>query len=844
MDPVMAGALSQSLADFARDVQIKLKETEKLYAESLANVLDLRETLDMMTNRLSRANREKDNMDAHIYELELRVQRAEEHASDLQACMTRVNHENTRLKADRIAADSRLESLKASEQYLIAAHEKFKTSLDTESQRHKSALASLQRENRELNAKVDELTNLTDAKTVAPDKLLIDVTNLYIDDRKPSATPLDYPHSPTPATQTPTRSSPPSPQRKAFFAYDTLAGSLAHTQSELSIARAELADSNRKLQDFNIENSELRKLLSDAQETIETLRNRHSVSVQSTRPSSVKSPRLGALTSPTKNLHLEMLRSGEICNSNSPDLDNLRNRNRELDNLLGEAQQTISSLRTAMEELVDATSLQPSVDESIIIKLDELTGRISLAAEIVTIPPIPAVSPQADKIIAVVDHGCQTIVESEPLKSTQFSQSNLPIRGLPVNVRTVSERSNNLDHLMNYNMTTSEMATDVLSAFATTPVRGIASSLSSSVASLSPSNTNSTRDNAGVAPSVEASTSAQIDDEPGTVRVFSLPTENGHHPESDFNTPRRRETLMYQFMEQWKALREAQNSERTLIDDSHTLSRGVANTHVTSSVEDATNSFKWNAVECLTQTMIGSWFQKYDRRNKKSHLRYVWVNPYARILNWANQPPSEAGKGIKTRTAFITGIEYRANAPPPSLEPNHPPNLLNAIDISTPERTVRLVPTSWSDYRMWTQGIVLLLDRSRHAVPLHQQFGIVDLDHHDGGEHKDADIASSREESLVDDGHGLNRGMMNIHGDLTPGPSPERPPQMPHHITQIKRTHTTSKPASAASFVRRKWSLSGPAPGGTDDPEGDLSGRGTLLSETTSSSSVGNNRRS
>ena len=88
-------------------------------------------------------------------------------------------------------------------------------------------------------------------------------------------------------------------------------------------------------------------------------------------------------------------------------------------------------------------------------------------------------------------------------------------------------------------------------------------------------------------------------------------------------------------------------------------------------------------------------------------MRYFWVNPYNRTLNWANKPPSQT-KNVNFKTAFIDSITWQE---PPSTR-SFPPGPEHSILVHTPDRILKIVPTSWYDQDAWTRGLSLLLKRS------------------------------------------------------------------------------------------------------------------------------------
>ncbi|KAI8896700.1 meiotic cell cortex C-terminal pleckstrin homology-domain-containing protein [Globomyces pollinis-pini] len=132
----------------------------------------------------------------------------------------------------------------------------------------------------------------------------------------------------------------------------------------------------------------------------------------------------------------------------------------------------------------------------------------------------------------------------------------------------------------------------------------------------------------------------------------------------------------------------------------------------------SSTSGKELSIESLTFTMIGSWFQKFNRNNKKPQLRFFWINPYTKSLNWSQQPPSQSSN-VKFKSAIMNGMKWR------DLPHNHryyPPSQLNALIIITPTRNIKMIPTSWEAHDQWVTGIRFLLRQTHSDIPLSEQF--------------------------------------------------------------------------------------------------------------------------
>ncbi|KAJ1547718.1 hypothetical protein HK096_000730 [Nowakowskiella sp. JEL0078] len=126
-------------------------------------------------------------------------------------------------------------------------------------------------------------------------------------------------------------------------------------------------------------------------------------------------------------------------------------------------------------------------------------------------------------------------------------------------------------------------------------------------------------------------------------------------------------------------------------------------------------------MQALGSTMIGGWFQKYNRFGKHPQMRFVWVNPYSQTLLWAPNPPSQQ-KTRNVKTAYIESV----HCPPAPDTKNLPPSTENYIMITTPDRFIKLVPLNWSDHAMWCEGLTLLVNRASSKTPVYEQFRLVD----------------------------------------------------------------------------------------------------------------------
>ncbi|KAI9021098.1 meiotic cell cortex C-terminal pleckstrin homology-domain-containing protein [Hyaloraphidium curvatum] len=114
------------------------------------------------------------------------------------------------------------------------------------------------------------------------------------------------------------------------------------------------------------------------------------------------------------------------------------------------------------------------------------------------------------------------------------------------------------------------------------------------------------------------------------------------------------------------------------------------------------------ALFALTQCMVGSRMQKFNKYGKRPQERYVWVNPFNGTLHWSPQDPTLDNTGSKVKTARILSvteeIDSRNGGTPKRRS-------LRFIIIRTPSRHIRLSAVVPEDHGIWIQGLGELLKR-------------------------------------------------------------------------------------------------------------------------------------
>ncbi|KAI7875378.1 hypothetical protein K492DRAFT_210965 [Lichtheimia hyalospora FSU 10163] len=137
----------------------------------------------------------------------------------------------------------------------------------------------------------------------------------------------------------------------------------------------------------------------------------------------------------------------------------------------------------------------------------------------------------------------------------------------------------------------------------------------------------------------------------------------------------------------------------------------------TSSDTDDGNS----AIALITQTMIGDWMWKYTRKtvgngiSERRHKRFFWIHPYTRTLYWSAHAPGMDGREVRAKSAFIEGI---------ATIPDHSPGPKVSLLVQTAGRQLRITAEDAARHHVWFESLSYLLARSStpddiHRVPSH-----------------------------------------------------------------------------------------------------------------------------
>ncbi|KAJ2392898.1 hypothetical protein GGI05_002556, partial [Coemansia sp. RSA 2603] len=126
-------------------------------------------------------------------------------------------------------------------------------------------------------------------------------------------------------------------------------------------------------------------------------------------------------------------------------------------------------------------------------------------------------------------------------------------------------------------------------------------------------------------------------------------------------------------------------------------------------------------VQAIARTMVGTFMWKYTATHfphgssgrDRRHMRYFWIHPYAKMLNWNKQPPS-GGAGL-TRTARESGsrsvyirsirIVSEATDAITGSEPEY------CIVVRTDHRDIKIKATTQADHDLWFLAMSYLQSR-------------------------------------------------------------------------------------------------------------------------------------
>ncbi|KAJ2100690.1 hypothetical protein GGI16_003638, partial [Coemansia sp. S142-1] len=127
-------------------------------------------------------------------------------------------------------------------------------------------------------------------------------------------------------------------------------------------------------------------------------------------------------------------------------------------------------------------------------------------------------------------------------------------------------------------------------------------------------------------------------------------------------------------------------------------------------------------VQSIARTMVGTFMHKYtptrfthSSSRERRHLRYFWIHPYAKMLNWSKQPPS-GGTGLSrntrdggSRSVYMRSIRIVQERPTAEDESNGEPEY--CIVVRTDHREIKVKATTQADHDLWYMAMSYLQSR-------------------------------------------------------------------------------------------------------------------------------------
>ncbi|KAJ1915687.1 hypothetical protein H4219_004185 [Mycoemilia scoparia] len=126
-------------------------------------------------------------------------------------------------------------------------------------------------------------------------------------------------------------------------------------------------------------------------------------------------------------------------------------------------------------------------------------------------------------------------------------------------------------------------------------------------------------------------------------------------------------------------------------------------------------------IQAIAKTMVGSFMWKYtsssilspNASKEKKHLRYFWIHPYAKMLNWNKHPPSgnlslsTRMRSQGSRSVFIRSIRIVADYQTAHI--NDAPTY--SIIVQTNSREIKIKATNQFDHDQWYIAMSYLQNR-------------------------------------------------------------------------------------------------------------------------------------
>ncbi|KAK9245270.1 meiotic cell cortex C-terminal pleckstrin homology-domain-containing protein, partial [Lipomyces tetrasporus] len=270
--------VGQELLVECRKLQLLIAEKDEKLKESDVQRSQLEATIENLEVRVRQLDESEERYKEENWNLELKIQELESESSEVSHRLSKLNLEHSATFQMYTAQGDLLEALQARESELASDLDSWKSKYESEMLNYEQLIANLQRDNEALSLSVSNLNEQLASETY------VEPSDVAVDDRYDDAQEIEESaHSEGP--KTPERSPPMSPVKatpahRTGLEGETLRASLGHAHRTITTLRGAVhREKTEKL--------ELRRLLAEAQEEIEALKNRpkraKATGVQSTK---------------------------------------------------------------------------------------------------------------------------------------------------------------------------------------------------------------------------------------------------------------------------------------------------------------------------------------------------------------------------------------------------------------------------------------------------------------------------------------------------------------------------------------------------------------------------------
>ncbi|KAJ3108923.1 hypothetical protein HDU97_009656 [Phlyctochytrium planicorne] len=643
IDPALAQEIDNSLIKHARTLQQKLAVCEADRASMAEKLQVLEKSLFTVKRQNERFASNEAKLNERLWELETEEQSLKEKQDALESDKRKLKITIRKLQNEYISCKEQLDAIRGQEQNWTALKERLSAKHEAELNSKKRSILSLQNEKLELSDKVTELQRLLDHRIAeSADRGEEDAGDLHLEDLQ------------TDAALTETQ---PNVQDISIISANNslLVESLSMSLNQVGMQHEILQSENLHLRN---EVSDLKRLLTEAQESIEILRYQKARQEQQQQlSSSLIATEHSMETKPSPSLGIEKF---------GQDIKTLQRLTSEMTLISDDSRSNEQTETIDLHSPLDITEL---FDQSV-----DMKPRVSESG---TFPE------GREMLLSELDHNILDEFSGDILEDA--------------NGFSLSMRSGNICSLSD------ELARSVSKSTHEAPISAVVETepASDEVIYETQSISSPTKmEHSTPEPVVEETQQKRSATESLRRAKFGGGGRSTFSPHATSSTTdRSTKNLM------------SSKKEAQLPPPAPPISPLAQKTEESNDTNMmmGLGQFPMSAIEGLTSALIGSWFQKYNRHGKNPKLRFFWVDPYRRCVNWAEAPLNQRKK-VTSKSAYIEDIYWSEL---PENHRNYPPNEEHTLTIRSNNRTIILIPTSWADFYSWVVGIQLLLERSK-----------------------------------------------------------------------------------------------------------------------------------